>query len=183
MNYMKRILIFLFLTQGFLAYPQKYFTKTGTINFKAGTALEDIDALNKSATAIFDVATGAIEVAVLQKGFEFRRALMQEHYNENYVESDKFPKAVFKGTLVDLSKVDFKKDGAYPTIAKGILELHGKKKEVEVPVSLTVTGGVVSSNATFSVQVSDFDIKIPGAVKDKISPTVDIKIDCTYKAM
>jgi polyisoprenoid-binding protein YceI len=162
---------------------ERYFTKTGTISFTAGTPLEDIEAINKSATSVVDITTGQIEFAVLMKGFEFRRALMQEHFNENYVESEKFPKATFKGKITDVSAVNFKKDGSYPVTVKGTLEIHGVKKEIETKGTFKVAGGVISSDATFKVLVEDFAIKIPGAVKDKISPTVEVKTNCTYQPL
>jgi YceI-like domain len=179
-----KLILFVAMTAVALANAQgKYFTKTGTISFKAGTSLEDIDAINKSVTSIFDTATGQIEFAVLIKGFEFKRGLMQEHFNENYMESEKLPKSTFKGKFVDVSKISFSKDGSYSTTVKGTLEIHGVKKEVEVPGTIKVANGVISSTADFTVLVADYDIKIPGAVKDKISPTVNIHIECAYKAM
>lgn len=161
----------------------RFFTKTGTITFKAGTAMEDIDATNKSVTSIFDISSGQIEFAVLIKGFEFRRDLMQKHFNENYLESEKIPKATFRGKFTDVSKIDFKKDGNYPATVKGTLEIHNVKKEVEIPGLISVANGTIASTANFIVLVDDYNIKIPGAVKDKISPMVEIKVNCTYKAM
>jgi hypothetical protein len=166
------------------AFPQtRYFTKTGTIAFTAGTPVEDIDAINKSVTSIFDTSTGQIEFAVLIKGFEFKRGLMQEHFNENYLESEKFPKSIFKGRFDDVSKMSFQKDGSYPTTVTGILEIHNVKKEVRVSGTIIVEKGIISSTATFKVLLEDYGIKIPGAVKDKISPTADVKINCTYKTL
>lgn len=161
----------------------RFFTKSGVISFKAGTAVEDIDGLNKSVTSIFDVSTGQIEFALLVKGFEFKRGLMQEHFNENYMESEKFPKAVFKGKSDKISTIDFKKDGSYPTIVKGTLDMHGIKKEVEVTGVINVQKGVATSVADFKILLSDYNIQIPGTVKDKISPTVEIHSECTYKPM
>ncbi|HCW07296.1 MAG TPA: YceI family protein [Cytophagales bacterium] len=161
---------------------QKYFTKTGTINFTAGTALEDIDANNKSVTCVFDAATGQIEFAILIKGFEFKRGLMQEHFNENYLESDKYPKSTFKGKF-DVSKINFTKDGDYATVVKGTLEIHNVKREIEVPGMFKVDKGVISSTSTFKILLADYKIEIPGAVKDKISPTVEIQVSCDYKLL
>jgi len=161
----------------------RYYTKTGTISFTAGTSLEDIDAINKSVTSVFDISTGQIEFAVLIKGFEFKRGLMQEHFNENYLESDKFPKSIFKGKFGELSKINFQKEGSYPTTVTGILEIHNVKKEVRVTGNVIVEKGTISATAAFNVLLEDYDIKIPGAVKDKISPTVNIKINCTYKLL
>jgi len=183
---MVRNILFLIFATGISnhAFAQnRYYTKTGTISFTAGTSLEDIDATNKSVTSIFDTSTGQIEFAVLIKGFEFKRGLMQEHFNENYLESEKFPKAIFKGKFDDVNKINFKKDGVYSTIVKGTLEIHNVKKEVQVQGSIKVHGGVISSVSLFKILLEDYAIKIPGAVKDKISPTVEIKVDCTYKAL
>jgi hypothetical protein len=174
------------LTIGFLINANaqtKYFTKTGTISFIAGTALEDIDAINKSVTSVFDASTGQIEFAVLIKGFEFKRGLMQEHFNENYLESEKYPKSIFKGMFVDIAQINFLKDGSYSTSVKGSLDIHHVKKEVEVPALIKVVNGVISSEASFKIVLENYKIKIPGAVKDKISPTAEIHINCTYKAL
>ncbi len=162
---------------------KKYFTKNGRISFQAGTALEDIDAVNNSAASVFDAATGQIEFAVLIRGFEFKRALMQEHFNENYLESDKFPKSVFKGKIVNADKVDFDKDGSYPIIVKGMLDMHGIKKEIEASGTLQVAGATVRAGAGFTVLLTDYNITIPGLVKDKISKTVSIKLDCNYSVL
>lgn len=181
---MKRILILIIAVLGFgPMYSQRYYTKTGIIKFSAGTALEDIDAVNKSVTSVFDIATGQIEFAVLIKGFEFRRGLMQEHFNENYMESERLPKATFKGKLDDIAKIKFKNDGNYPTKVIGTLEVHGVKREVEVPGSITVDRGSIRAEASFKVMLDDYQVKIPGAVKDKISPVVDVHVSCDYKAL
>jgi len=162
---------------------KRYFTKSGQINFAAGTAAEDIDGVNKTVTSVFDATTGQIEFAVLVKGFEFKRALMQEHFNENYMESDKYPKSVFKGKIVNIDKVNFQKDGAYPVTVKGVLDMHGVKKEVETTTTLKVNGETVHSNATFTVLLEDYKIAIPSLVKDKVSPTVTIKVNCNYNVL
>lgn len=173
----------LLLSASFVFAQKKYFTKNGSISFQAGTALEDIDAINNAAASVFDVATGQIEFAVLIRGFEFKRALMQEHFNENYMESDKYPKTVFKGKIVNPDKVNFEKDGSYPVTVKGILDMHGIKKEIEASGTMTVSGQTVRANAGFTVLLSDYNIAIPGLVKDKISKTVAIRLDCVYTMM
>jgi len=161
----------------------RYITKTGILSFSAGTPVEDIDGLNKSALSVIDVATAQVEVAVLIKGFEFKRGLMQEHFNENYMESEKYPKATFKGKIEDFSKIDFKKDGTYEVRSKGTLDLHGVKKEVEVPVTFTIAKGLPSATASFSIVLEDYKVEIPGAVKDKISKTAAVKLTLDYKPM
>jgi len=158
---------------------KKYFTKTGNVSFRAGTAVEDIDGINKSTTCIFDAATGDIQFAILVKGFEFKSALMMEHFNENYMESDKYPKSTFKGKITNADKVNFQKDGIYPATVKGILEVHGVKKEVEATGSFKVTGETVLATADFNILLEDYKIEIPGLVKDKISKTAKIHVNCS----
>jgi len=177
------VLFFLFLSLTSLLYSQqRYFTKNGNISFTAGSG-EDIDGVSKTATSVFDATSGQIEFAVLVKGFEFNRALMQEHFNENYMESDKYPKSIFKGTISNINKVNFQKNGLYPVTVKGMLDMHGIKKELEANGTLKVTAEAVSSNAEFTVLLSDFNITIPNLVKDKISKTVTIKVNCNYSLL
>jgi len=174
-------IIFFSLTT-MLYSQQRYFTKNGNISFAAGSG-EDIDGVNKTTTSVLDATTGQIEFAVLVKGFEFKRALMQEHFNENYMESEKYPKSIFKGTISNINTVNFKKDGLYPVTVKGILDMHGIKKELQAAGTLKVTGETVSTNAAFTVLLADYNIEIPSLVKDKISKTVTIKVNCNYNVL
>jgi hypothetical protein len=162
---------------------KRYFTKSGQINFAAGTAVEDIDGINKATTSVFDAVSGQLEFAVLVKGFEFKRALMQEHFNENYMESDKYPKSIFKGKILNIDKVNFQKDGSYPVTVKGVLDMHGIKKEIETTGTFKVAGEAVHSDASFTVLLEDYKIAIPSLVKDKISKTVTIKVNCNYNVL
>lgn len=164
-----------------ISFGQKrYYTKTGNLSFRAGTAVEDIDGLNKSVTSIFDTNTGQIEFALLVKGFEFKSALMEEHFNENYMESDKYPKSVFKGKIINLEKINFLIGGTYPVTVRGTLEIHGVKEEVEATGTFKVDNGIITSTASFNVALADYNIAIPSLVKDKISKTAEIKVNCTY---
>ncbi|AEV99615.1 polyisoprenoid-binding protein [Niastella koreensis] len=183
MTLKKLVLILLFLSLNFFLYSQqRYFTRNGTISFAAGSG-EDIDGINKTTTSVLDAATGQIEFSVLVKGFEFKRALMQEHFNENYMESDKYPKSVFKGKITNIDKINFQKDGLYPVLVKGVLDMHGLKKDVEANGTFKVTGGTVNSIAEFVVLLSDYNITIPSLVKDKVSKTVTIKVNCNYSPL
>lgn len=164
----------------FVNAQKRYYTKTGTISFHAGTSLEDVDAINKSVTSIFDASSGQYEFALLINGFEFRRALMQQHFNEDYMESDKYPKAVFKGTITNISSVNFSKDASYPVTVKGMLTIHNVSKEIEVPGTFIIHGGNISAKATFEVTLADYNISIPGLVKDKISKTAKVFVECDY---
>lgn len=159
---------------------KRFYTKTGTISFVASTPLEKIDPVNKSATSVIDIGSGQIEFAVLIKGFEFEKALMQEHFNENYMESHKYPKSVFKGKITNINSINFQKDGTYPATVKGTLEIHGIKKEISTAGTISVKGQTIRSSAGFDVLISDYNISIPGVVRDKISKTAKIKVNCTY---
>ena len=155
----------------------RYFTKTGKIEFFSKAPLEDIEAKNKTVTAVLDKKTGAVQFSVQMKGFEFEKALMQEHFNENYVESGKYPKADFKGTVVNNSAVNYTKDGSYNVTVKGKLTIHGVTKDVEAPGTIKVNGDKIDATSSFSIQLSDYNISIPSVVKDKISNNIKITVD------
>lgn len=165
----------IFCTQG---YAQKYYTKTGQIDFEASVpAFEPVKASHKTVTALLDTNSGEIAVLALMKGFRFRNALMEEHFNENYMESDTYPKAVFKGTIQDFSK-DGLTEGASFTV-NGTLTLHGKSKEVETTITVKTLDKALALQATFSVAPGDFDIEIPSVVSEKISDEILITADFT----
>ena len=182
---MKRIInTALFFIIAVIALPQeKYFTKTGKVTFYSKAPLEDIDAKNRNAVSVFDKNTGQVEVSMLMKAFEFKKALMQEHFNENYIESDKFPKSVFKGLIGDLSKVDFTKDGKYQANVSGKLSIHGETKDVAAPVTFTINNGMISAICEFKIVLDDYKISIPSLVKDKISKEVRVEIEINYEVL
>jgi hypothetical protein len=164
---------------------QKYFTKIGKINFDAtsSSSPERIEGVNRTATCVVDTKTGNIQFAVLMKGFEFEKALMEEHFNENYVESEKFPKAEFKGLIDNNDKVDYTKDGTYSVKVKGKLTMHGETKEVEAEGKLVIQGGKINAMAEFNVLMVDYKISIPGLVADKVSKTAKITVTCSLEPL
>lgn len=182
---MKKFLLFSFLALfgAIASMGQKYFTKSGKISFDAtsSSSPERIEGVNKTTTCVVDTKSGAIQLAALMKGFEFERALMEEHFNENYVESGKYPKAEFKGKLKDTDEIDFSKDGTYTLKVKGDLTLHGETKEVETEAKLVVQGGKISATADFNVKLADFNVSIPGLVADKVSKTAKISVSCSLE--
>jgi hypothetical protein len=165
------------------AAQDKFFTKNGRISFVSKGNVETIAAKHKGITCVLDSRSGAMQFAVLMKGFEFPKALMQEHFNENYVESDKYPKADFKGQVVNNGDVKYGQDGVYNTKAKGTLTLHGVTKEIEVPGKVTIKGGKPQLSADFTILLSDYNIKIPSLVKENISNTVSIIVDCALEPL
>lgn len=167
------------------SHAQKYFTKTGRITFDATTSSspEKIEGVNKTATCVLDSKSGAMQFAVLMKGFLFERALMEEHFNENYVESNKFPKAEFKGAISNNDAVNYSKDGTYNVTVKGKLTMHGVTKDVETPGKLTVAGGKIQAVATFNALLSDYSVSIPGLVADKVAKTAKIDVVCSLEPL
>jgi polyisoprenoid-binding protein YceI len=161
----------------------KFYTKTGKISFISKAPLEEIEGKNKTVTAVVDSKTGAMQFAIQMKGFEFEKQLMQQHFNENYVESDKYPKAEFKGTISNNSTINYSKDGNYPAKVKGKLTIHGVTKDVETTGTLKINGGKIDANSTFNVLISDYNIKIPAVVKDKVSNTIKITVDCDLEPL
>jgi polyisoprenoid-binding protein YceI len=142
-----------------------------------------VEAVNRSVTCVVDLKTGALQFALLMKGFEFERALMEEHFNENYVESNKFPKSEFKGKIKDVDEIDFTKDGTYKLKVKGDITIHGETKEVETEGKLVVQGGKINADADFNLKLSDFKISIPGLVADKVAKTVKITVSCSLEPL
>lgn len=178
---MKNLIVcMLALALALTASAQRYYTKSGKIIFDAtsSSSPEKIEGTNRTVTCVMDVQSGAIQFALLMKGFEFERALMEEHFNENYVESTRFPKAEFKGKLKDIDKVNLTKDGTYTLKVKGDLTMHGQTREVETEAKIQVQGGKISANADFSVTLSDFNVTIPGLVADKVAKVAKIKVYC-----
>ncbi len=174
---------FLFFLGVQVMSAQKYFTKTGHISFYSDTPLEKIEGHNKSSNCVLDVATGKLEVATLVKGFQFEKALMQEHFNENYMESDKFPKAVFKGQIDNYSKLDISKNGKVTVKVSGDLTMHGVTKKVTTDAVVSINNGKIIADASFNVLLADFNIKIPALVKDQIAKSLKIKVACTLEPL
>lgn len=161
----------------------KWYTKSARISFFSSAPLEDITARNKSAVAVLDTKTGLVQFSVLIKGFEFENAEMQEHFNENYLESDKYPKSEFKGQVINNGGVNYAQPGTYPVQVKGQLTIHGVTKEVQTPGTIKVAPDGVTAQTTFTVQVADYNIKIPALVRDKIAKTVKIMVDASLNPL
>lgn len=175
-------LLFIFiLTSGSLHAQDKKLTKTGKIIFEASVpSFEEVKAKNETATCILNIKTGEIASLALIKGFRFKIALMEEHFNENYMESDLYPKATFKGkiqgfnwNIIGTSPKEFK--------MKGTLELHGKTKEINTIVRLRKVDDGLEIISDFNVNSDDFGIEIPKVVSKKVSKTVNIKTNFLVK--
>ena len=157
----------------------KFFTKTGKVSFYSKATLENIEAHNRSVTGVLDTKTGNVQFAVPMKGFEFQKALMQEHFNENYLETTKFSKAEFKGQITNNSQVDYTKDGTYNVTVKGMMTIHGETQELETPGKVTVKSGKILLESDFNVLLADYKIK--NDKLNNISNTIKVSVNCTME--
>lgn len=172
------VLLFLLFFSVTLVAQKKLFTKTGTITFNSKTSIEKIQAVNKKVLAVLDLATNKIEFAVLIKGFEFEKALMQEHFNENYLESDKFPKATFKGKFDDTNFTILAEENKTVTVnISGSLTLHGVTKPLTAKAVIITKNKTVSAASSFTILLSDYSIKIPAVNKNNVNNQVQININ------
>jgi polyisoprenoid-binding protein YceI len=133
-------------------------TKSAKIKFFSSLAAEDIEATNAQAVSKLDTKTGAINFIVLINGFVFENELMQKHFNEDYMESTKFPKSEFKGSLTNLSAINFSKNGSYPAIVSGNLTIRGISQPVKATGNIAIANGKISVKSIFKIKVKDFGI-------------------------
>jgi len=161
-------------------YSQKYITKTGEIEIFSKTSLFTIEAVNKSVASILNTENGEIVVSTLVRSFDFEEELVEEHFNENYMESHKYPKASFKGNISDWGKVDISKDGAYDLIVEGDLTLHGTTVKISEPVKIAIKEGKIVGNSTFIVSLKAHDIEVEENYKDRIKDEVELNVHFEY---
>ena len=174
----KIILLFFLLINGWVLQAQIYATRNGFIGFYSKTPLENIKAESKQVYAVIDAGKKTLAFNLLVKGFSFSKKLMQDHFNEEYIESDKYPKAGFNGNYT--GDVDLAKNGVYKVEAQGQLTLHGVTKSITVPAVIEVKDGKLIGKANFKLTPSDFNIKIPSLVREKIAGQIDVTVlaDC-----
>jgi polyisoprenoid-binding protein YceI len=171
-------ILILFMMIGISGYSQKYLTKNGEIRLYSETPLETINPENKQVNAALDIQTGDFVFKVLMKSFVFEKALMQEHFNENYVESDKFPNATFQGKVTNIKSIDFTKPGSYDVQVEGDLTIHGVTRKISEKGNFTVeSGDKIHGTSKFLVIPADYDIKIPSAVMGKIAESIEVNVD------
>lgn len=173
---MKRIIIFCALISfGLQLQAQKYMTQNGVISFFSSTPIEDIEATNNQVSSVINAENGEIAAILLMKAFNFKKALMQEHFNEKYVESDKFPKSIFKGKIANMGELQFNNDKE-KAIIQGDLTIHGVTNPIEVVGTISQKGSDIELIVEFDVKVEDYNIKIPGTVRDNIAETIKVNL-------
>ena len=177
-NYLRSITIILaFLSN--LSFAQKYVSESCELSFYSSAPIEDITASNDKARSVFDSDNGEIVFAVPIREFQFKKSLMQEHFNEKYLESDKYPKSTFSGKLTG-----YQKGIANDQVrAEGTLEIHGVKRKINVPGSVNFKGDKIVLKSTFMVKLADYNIEIPSLLFQNIAEEVEVTLNFEYKLL
>jgi polyisoprenoid-binding protein YceI len=160
----------------FQAYSQRYFTRTGFVNFFSEAPLENIEAQNNQATCIVDIESGEVVSRVLMNAFQFEKALMQEHFNENYVESDKYPQASFKAQIKNLETLDFESKSKQEVILEGELTIKDVTKKVTIAGEFYIDEDIFYVSSSFIIEPADYNINIPRAVRNNIAKEIEVSL-------
>lgn len=157
-----------------------FFTTNGNIKFFSSAPMEDISAENKNVSSVLNAEDGKIMFKVPMNRFDFPNDLMEEHYNEKYVETEKYPFAEFSGAIQGFSDIDLSKNGEQDVVVKGDLTLHGVTKSISERGALTVSNGKIGAQCKMKIRLADYNIDIPTVVVKKIAEVVDVSIDLQY---
>jgi hypothetical protein len=172
---MKKIVLLAFvIAAANIASAQIYIAKSCEISFFSASPLENIEAINKNTKPIINTTTGDVQMKIAITGFVFEKPLMQEHFNENYLESDKFPSAIFKGKINE--KIDWTKDGEHKVTITGTFEIHGVKKERTFDGVVKIKGQEITISSKFNIHIADYNIKVPSLYVKNIAEDVEVKI-------
>jgi polyisoprenoid-binding protein YceI len=175
----KGILLILLILAAFTSHAQKFVTETSVVTFFSEAPVENIAAENKKSNALLDLASAQVAFSIPIAEFQFERHLMQEHFNEKYMDTEKYPKATFQGTVLNLKSIA---SGPQHVSAKGKLTIHGVTKEVDIPGSLEITSDSrVLIKSTFKVLLKDYNIKVPQLMWQNIAEEIEVKVDFTLK--
>ena len=177
------IILIVLLSIAIQSNAQKFITKSGNITFYSDGPLEKIEARNTQVNSALDIKTGDFVFKVLMKSFVFEKALMQEHFNENYVESDKFPVAIFKGKVTNISYDEFSTKGKYDAFVEGELTMHGETHKITANGTFDISKKGIVGISKFKIELADYNISIPGAVTGKIAEEIEISVDVMLKPL
>lgn len=176
----KVFFLLIFLIFASTAFCQKYRSEKGSVTFFSDGVVEDIAAVNVAVGSLFDLVKGELVFIVPVVEFRFPKALMREHFNEKYMESDKYPKSTFQGKLSGYNPTA---TGEQKVKATGNLTLHGVTNLVEIPGTMEVSSGKIIMKSKFVIRLQDYKIKIPTIVWQNIAEKVEVKVDFVYKMM
>jgi hypothetical protein len=172
--------IFIFFLFFLPLTAQKYITKTGYIGFYSHAPLEDIKAENNQVASILDISTGNLVFLVLIKSFHFPKALMEEHFNENYLESDKYPRSTFNGKIIDYSPIDPDRDGNKEVTVEGDLNINNVTRKISAKGLIETLGGKINASSKFNIIPEDYNISIPNVVRDHIAKSIEVTVNIKY---
>ena len=162
---------------------QKYITKEGNIEIFSKTPVFTIEGLDKKVASILNLENGDVVATTLVRSFKFHEALVEDHFNENYMNSEKFPKASFKGKIVNFKEVNVKKDGTYKVSIKGDLTIHGETKPVDAAGTIIVKDGKVTAKSQFNISLAAYKIHVEESYKDAIKDEIRLDINFSYSPM
>jgi polyisoprenoid-binding protein YceI len=186
MNNLKRSRLFVFILllqliiSSFSVKSQLYITRNGKVNFVSEAPLEIIKAASSKLTGILNTSDKSFVFSVSMKTFNgFNSPLQKIHFNENYIESNKYPNAKFKGKIIE--DIDLKKPGNYKVRAKGKFSVHGKENPMTIRCTITISKGEIKVNSNFVVYLKDHNIQIPTIVNQKLSEKINVSIKTSLK--
>ncbi len=160
---------------------QTYSSQSSTVHFFSATAVENIEATSKESSSAINSKTGDVMIIIPVISFKFDSHLMEEHFNENYMETEKYPKATFKGKITNLAEVDFTKDGEYTLEVEGDLTVHGVTKPRKITGKLVVKGETLTASAKFDIVLEEHKVERPKLVWEKIAEKVAVDVNFVYK--
>jgi polyisoprenoid-binding protein YceI len=157
------------------AQAQVFMTRTGRVSFFSTTPVENIEAFNNDVSIGLDAASSDLKFSVLIKSFKFENATMKDHFNESYLESEKFPNAKFVGKI-EGDKINYGSNGSHSVKAVGKLTIHGITRDVNIPGTVTIKDGKVNLEAKFKVSLADYEVKVPKLAVSKVAETIEITV-------
>ncbi|TAD92790.1 MAG: YceI family protein [Bacteroidetes bacterium] len=180
---MKKNLVFALMLLAGTTFAQKKVTTSGSISFDATTPIDALPkADNKTVIASLDTKTGAVAFEAIMKNFAFTNPKIQQHFNApNWLDSEKYPKATFTGSIVNLKGVNFKKDGTYNVDVEGDLTMHGETKKITTPAKFVVAGATITGTTDFTVKLDDFKIDGPAVGAGKVAKDPKITVLVEFK--
>jgi hypothetical protein len=181
MNIRIMVIIVALFVSNYIYGQNIYVLKSSKIHFYAGTPVEDIEADNLNATSFLNIKTGEVIIAIPNKEFHFKSALMEEHFNENYMESEKYSKSEFKGKILDIEKYDFTRPIIYKVKLQGTLTIHGVTNPKIIEVSISMIDKKVTGETKFTIVLTDYNIQRPQLLWEKLSETIEISCLLNYE--
>lgn len=162
-------------------FAQQYLSKNGDVSFFSEAPIENIEAVNKKATGVIDLRTGGFAFQIMIEDFVFPNSLMQEHFNESYMESDKFPNSTFTGFISDISTLDFSKEQSIDV--SGNFLLHGINRQMNMTATISLKDEKLNISSQFDIVLDDFNIDIPKIMMYKIAEVINVTIEMNLQKL